>query len=165
MSQTVLLDSGPLSMVTHPKSSGKVMQFKNWFQQLVAGGVTVIVPEITDYEVRRELLRARKTKSIQRLDILITKTEYLAITTEAMRQAAQYWANARQQGRQTADNKALDIDMILAAQATTLNRTNVVIATTNVRHLSLFTQAMLWSDIGPEIPNSSNGDLQNGSEK
>lgn len=165
MSQTVLLDSGPLSMITHPKSSGKSMQFKNWFQQLVASGVTVIVPEITDYEVRRELLRARKIRSIQRLDALITKTEYLAITTEAMRQAAKYWANARQQGQQTADNKALDVDMILAAQATTLNLTNVVIATTNVKHLAPFTQAMLWSDISSEIPNSSNGDLQNDSER
>ena len=125
------------------------MQFKNWFQQLVASGATVIVPEIADYEVRRELLRARKTRSIQRLDALITKTEYLEITTEAMRQAAKYWADARQQGRPTADDKALDVDMILAAQAATLNRTNVIIATTNVKHLSPFTQAMLWSDIGP----------------
>lgn len=165
MIQTVLLDSGPLSMVTHPTSSGKAMQFKNWFQLLVASGVTVMVPEITDYEVRRELLRARKIRSIQRLDALITKTEYLAITTRAMRQAAKYWANARQQGQQTADDKALDVDMILAAQAATLNRTNVIIATTNVKHLSLFTQAMLWSDIGPEIPNSSNEDLQNDSER
>ena len=141
------------------------MQFKNWFQQLVASGVTVIVPEITDYEVRRELLRAGKISSIQRLDALITKTEYLAITTEAMRQAAKYWAVARQQGRQTAADPALDADVILAAQATTLNRTNVVIATTNVTHLSYFTQAMLWSDIDAEIPNSSKEDLENDSEK
>ena len=107
-----------------------------------------MVPEIADYEIRRELLRARKTAGIRRLDNLISQTDYLAITTTAMRQAAEYWAEARQQGRATADNKALDGDVILAAQAATLDRANVVIATTNVKHLSRFTQAMLWSDIG-----------------
>lgn len=165
MSQTVLLDSGPLSMVTNPSGSEQARQFGNWFQQVVASGATVIVPEIADYEVRRELLRARKIKGIRRLDALITKTEYLAITTEVMRQAAKYWADARQRGQPTADDKALDGDVILAAQAATLNQTDVIIATTNVNHLSRFTQAMLWSDMSPEISSNSNGDLQNESEK
>ena len=144
---TILLDSGPLGMVTNPKATGQAAKCGQWFQQVVASGATVIVPEIADYEIRRELLRASKIKGIQRLNALIAKTEYLAITTKAMRQAAQYWAYARQQGQQTADNKALDADVILAAQAATLNRTNVVIATTNVKHLSRFTQATLWSTI------------------
>ena len=107
-----------------------------------------MVPEIADYEIRRELLRASKTEGIRRLDDFISQTDYLAITTTAMRQAAEYWVEARQQGRATADDKALDGDVILAAQAATLDRANVVIATTNVKHLSRFTQAMLWFDIG-----------------
>ena len=165
MSQIVLLDSGPLGLVTNPSGSKEALQCGSWFQQMVASGAIVIVPEIADYEIRRELLRARKTQGIQRLNAFIAKTEYLAITTNAMRQAAKYWADARQQGRPTADDKALDGDVILAAQAATLNQTDVIIATTNVKHLSLFTEAMLWSDISPEIPSSSNGDLQNESEK
>ena len=108
----------------------------------------VMVPEIADYEVRRELLRARWTAGIARLDALITQVEYLAITTSAMRQAATFWAEARQQGRPTAADPALDGDVILAAQAATLGRVDVIVATTNARHLSRFVPAELWSDIG-----------------
>ena len=107
----------------------------------------VMVPEIADYEVRRELLRAGKIRGIERLDELIAQVNYLPITTNAMRQAATYWANARQQGQPTAADPALDGDVILAAQAATLNWTDVVVATTNVRHLSRFVQAEIWSDI------------------
>jgi hypothetical protein len=39
-------------------------------QTLVSSGARVIVPEISDYEVRRELLRAQKGKGIERLDAL-----------------------------------------------------------------------------------------------
>jgi hypothetical protein len=38
--------------------------------------------------------------------------------------------------------------MILAAQAVTLNEPGVVVATTNIRHLSRFVAADLWSNIG-----------------
>jgi predicted nucleic acid-binding protein len=97
--------------------------------------------------VRRELLRAKKNQGIERLDALTNRLEYLPITTAAMFQAAQFWAQARQQGQPTADNQALDGDVILAAQAVVLNIQNVVIATTNVGHLSRFTDAKLWQEI------------------
>jgi predicted nucleic acid-binding protein len=105
------------------------------------------VPEIADYEVRRELLRANKTRGLARLDALTSLLEYLPLTTAAMRQAAVFWAQAWQQGRPTADDKALDGDVILAAQAMTFGATDVVIATTNVGHLSRFAPAALWPDI------------------
>jgi hypothetical protein len=73
----------------------------------------------------------------------------MPITTEAMLQAAAYWAEARRQGRPTADGHALDGDVILAAQARTLAREGheVVVATTNVAHLSRFVDARLWEEI------------------
>jgi predicted nucleic acid-binding protein len=107
----------------------------------------VIVPEIADYEVRRELLRAKKERGLARLDALTSRLEYLPITTAAIRQAAVFWAQARQQGHPTADDKALDGDVILAAQALTLGAAEVVIATTNVGHLSRFAPAALWPDL------------------
>ena len=53
-------------------------------------------------------------------------------------------------GRQSADDASLDADMILAAQAGALVRDGdeTVIATTNIRHLVLFSSARIWRDIG-----------------
>lgn len=55
----------------------------------------------------------------------------------------------RQTGKATADPKSLDGDVILAAQAkiAELNENQVIIATTNVKHLSLFVDAREWNDI------------------
>ncbi|KXS89886.1 nuclease [Microcystis aeruginosa NIES-88] len=109
--------------------------------------IRVILPEIADYEVRRELLRANKIKGIKRLDELANLIEYLPITTDAMRKAALFSAQARQQGQPTAGDKTIDGDMILIAQAVTLSVTNLIIATTNVGHLSKFVRADLWQNI------------------
>lgn len=147
MTQVVLLDSGPLGLVTNPKRSPQSVACAQWLQSLVTIGTRVILPEIADYEVRRELLRANKEHGLARLDALARLLEYLPITTVAMRQAASYWAQARQQGQPTAGDKTLDGDMILAAQATTLEVSDVIIATTNVGHLSRFAPAALWQDI------------------
>ncbi len=64
-----------------------------------------------------------------------------------MRQAALFWAQARQQGQPTAGDKTIDGDVILVGQAATLDVMDVVIATTNGGHLSRFTQADLWQNI------------------
>jgi hypothetical protein len=109
----------------------------------------VLVPEIADYEIRRELLRAGKDKGVARLDALARLLEYLPITTAAMHQAAAFWAEARQQGQPTAGDKTIDADMILVAQAVSLGESDVVIATTNVGHLSRFAPADLWPNIIP----------------
>jgi hypothetical protein len=147
VSRTDLLDAGPLGLVTNPRRSAKSTGCAKWLQRLVIGGARVLLPEIADYEVRRELLRANKIKGIQKLDDLTRLLVYLPITTAAMRQAAMFWAQARQLGRPTAADKAIDGDMILAAQATTLGAREVVIATTNVGHLGRFAPAELWQNI------------------
>lgn len=111
----------------------------------------MIIPEIADYELRRELLRANKTKGIARLDELVRFLEYLPITTAAMRQAAKFWAQARQQGQPTASDKTIDGDMILAAQAITLGVPNLVVATTNIGHLARFVAVELWQNITTKL--------------
>ncbi len=115
----------------------------------MADGEVVVVSEIADYEIRRELLRANKPTSIQKLDALKSVCYYAPITTEAMRKAAEFWAQARNRGKPTADHKALDGDVILAAQATLLTDLGdkILIATSNVSHLSLFVEAREWQDI------------------
>jgi predicted nucleic acid-binding protein len=134
-------------MVSHPEVSSHTDTCWAWLQQILAKGARVLIPEIADYEVRRELLRANKTRGLARLNALAHTLEYLPLTTAAMRQAAFFWSEARQQGRPAADDKALDGDVILAAQAVTLGVPDFMIATTNVKHLSRFAHAALWSDI------------------
>jgi hypothetical protein len=147
VSQTILLDAGPLGLVTNPKRSTQSTDCAKWLQKLVDQGHRVIVPEIADYEVRRELLRASKIQGITRLGELINLLEYLPLNTATMRQAAVFWALARQQGQPTAGDKTIDADMILVAQVVTLDTPNVVIATTNIGHLSRFVAADLWQNI------------------
>lgn len=148
MSQVIVLDTGPIGLITNPKLSTQGIACNQWLQSHITSDSRIILPEIADYEVRRELLRANKIKGISRLDNLAKITEYFPITTAAMRQAANLWAEARQQGRPTAGDKTIDGDMILIAQAMTLAAPNVVIATTNVGHLSSFIAADLWQNIG-----------------
>jgi hypothetical protein len=150
MSLIVLLDAGPLGMITNPKSSPENEACKNWLANLAYSGVEIAIPEIADYEVRRELLRAGKERGLRRLDALRGIFRYAPITTPVMHQAAEFWAAARKIGRQSADDASLDADMILAAQAGALVRAGdeTVIATTNVRHLTLFASARVWREIG-----------------
>jgi predicted nucleic acid-binding protein len=147
VSRVVLLDAGPIGLLTNPKRSPENDACTRWLQTLANANVRIIVPEIADYEVRRELLRANKTKGLRRLDELIDLVEYLPLTTPAMRQAAECWAQARQQGQPTAGDNTIDADMILVAQAMVLNISDAVIATTNVGHLSRFFPAAIWQDI------------------
>jgi predicted nucleic acid-binding protein len=149
MTQVVVLDSAPLGLLAAPPGRHEAQTCARWLAGLIAAGVRAVLPEIADYELRRELLRARKTASVRRLDALAQATDYLPITTAAMRRAAELWAQARQKGQPTAADNTIDVDMILAAQALTLGEKNVMVATTNVGHLSRFVAAKRWQDISP----------------
>jgi predicted nucleic acid-binding protein len=119
-----------------------------WLGQLLANGRRVLVSAIAEYEVRRELLRVRATNSIQALDALVQRLEYLAVSPDALLWAAEFWAQARQSGFPTAPDPALDADVIIAAQAATLGGP-VIVATGNVGHISRFVPADLWQNIKP----------------
>ena len=132
----VVLDTGPLGLVSNPKATPDNEACRQWLETLVAQGRRVLVPEIADYEVRRELLRSSKKAGIARLNRIQAALEYVPITTEAMLLAADLWAQMRQQEQPTADIHALDGDVILAAQALTLGlpASEIVIVTVNVGH-------------------------------
>jgi predicted nucleic acid-binding protein len=147
VSPAILLDSGPLGQISHPKPSQTNADCFDWFEGLFLAGRRIVVPEIADYEIRRELLRASKSNGLAALDRLIGAVEYLPITTIAMRQAAVFWAQARKLGYSTAGDKTIDADVILAAQAATFGHADVIIATTNIKHLSRYVPADLWHNI------------------
>ncbi|MBE9093880.1 nucleic acid-binding protein [Tychonema sp. LEGE 07203] len=146
MSRIIILDSGPLGMVTNPQAKPPYLECQLWLDSLLQNGEMVILPEIADYEVRRELIRAGKERGIRKLDLFKNVLTYRPLTSEVMLLAAQLWADARKRGKPTAHPYALDGDVILAAQAIleASEGNEVVIATTNVGHLSQFVDAREW---------------------
>ena len=150
--RAVFLDSTPLGLVTQrPGKSADVDACLAWLAGLDAAGVAVYVPEVADYEIRRELLRVGATAGLRRLDRLKATARYLPISTPAMQMAAQLWAQARSRGIVTADPHALDGDVILCAQALTLALPSGswVIPSSNIAHLSHYAPADLWQNIAP----------------
>jgi predicted nucleic acid-binding protein len=153
VSLVLLLDSGPLGLLTHPQRSSEVLAISDWLARCLLSRHRVVVPAIVYYELKRELLRAGKEVGLSRLDAFIAAMpgRYLTLTDEALNLAATLWATARREGQPTADPKALDVDVILAAQALSSGwqRSEVMVATSNPAHLARFVPAKLWKDIVP----------------
>jgi predicted nucleic acid-binding protein len=152
VSDVLFLDSGPLGLITQPQRSHEVIAITDWLKDCLLAGARVLVPAIVYYEIKRELLRANKVVGIGRLDTFVNATpgRYVPLTDDALRFAAELWAQARRGGRPTADATALDIDVLLAAQALQMRGTPII-ATTNQKHLSQFTSARHWTDISPNV--------------
>lgn len=138
-----MLDSGPLGRLTHADYS-RNREHRAWLASLLDRSITVFLPEIADYEVRRNLIVENLTGSLANLDALPSLVTYVPITTADMRQAATLWAKSRKTGRSVGDPKELNADVILAAQAI---RLGAVIATDNIGHLGQFAEARLWTAI------------------
>jgi hypothetical protein len=62
-------------MLVHPTETGEPRECNAWLKQLDVRGFVVYVPEIADYELRRELLRMKGAASIKRLDELKTRLD------------------------------------------------------------------------------------------
>jgi len=153
VSRFLFLDSGPLGLLTHPQRSADVIAVAEWLSRCLLSGSQVIVPAIVYYELKRELLRAKKSFGLARLDTFVTATpgRYIPLSDEALRLAADLWARARQDGQPSGDPKALDIDVIIAAQALSFGAApdEVTVATTNPRHFLQFVNAKNWQEIVP----------------
>jgi len=146
----VVLDASPVGLLTNPRQPPPAIACSQWVRQIISRGVRVCLPEMIDYEVRRELILHGSTNGLTRLDRLHALVEYLSISTPLMRRAALLWAEARRRGQPTADRAALDADVILAAQALLLGEARgdeVVVATNNARHLAQFVEARRWQEI------------------
>lgn len=141
----IALDSGPLNLLCHPNEQwSEVRDIRAWLRAHLDAGVVVLLPEIADYELRRDLLRQGRAESVQRLDALASDLVYLPLDTATMRRAAEFWAIARQEGYPATADPALDADVILAAQAAAVGAT---VASENVRHLARFVPAAPWRQI------------------
>ena len=75
MSCLVVLDAGPLGLLTSPPGVQSKACSK-WAADLLSVGNRIVVPEIADYEVRRELLRIGSKNGIINLNQLGVQLEY-----------------------------------------------------------------------------------------
>jgi len=155
MSLRIFLDAGPLGTITNPKRSSQTIQMLRWAAKHIEIGNRIMVPAVADYEVRRELIRLGRISGIKSLDTWnrVAEDRYVSLTDNALKRAAHLWAQVRNQGIVTADPKELDSDAVIASQVLEyqvefrLSKDEIVVATTNVGHLSRFVPALLWSDI------------------
>lgn len=151
MARVIVLDAGPLGLASQRAGKPDADRCRAWVRALDAAGARVVVSEVADYEVRRELIRCGATAGVGRLDRLVAVLGYDPISTPVMRRAAEFWAAVRNAGVPTAPPQALDADCILAAQALLLGGPgdSVTVATTNARHLARFpgVDARQWDTI------------------
>lgn len=151
----IVLDTGPLGGLTSPVDSRLSNEYKAWYVSLEDVGCYFYVPQIADYEVRRNLHLEGMNTSIIMLDEFIhaEADRYLRLTAEEIDLASQFWGQLRNAARGGSDEKALDGDVLIAAQARALEEsdpfTRVVVATGNVKHFRDIAFAELWSDIRP----------------
>lgn len=125
MAIPLLLDSNVLTRVVRPLVAENQPVASAVARLLENPGFQVLVPEIIDYELRRKLLhlkglrhqaRVWAQEALTALDRLAA-VGYVPLTTDAMRLAANLWAQTRSTGRPRGPEDRLDVDVILAAQA------------------------------------------------
>lgn len=147
----LVLDTGVLGKLCHPKAP-KNRDAAFWLAGLLereGQDYQVFIPEIADYELRRKLLHLIKKGqaskvSLQRLNELGDKLNYVPLSTAVFRRAAELWAEARAAGLPTAPPGSLDGDVLLAAQAEPVGGT---VVTENMKHLSRFVSVRDWRQI------------------
>ncbi len=141
MIESVILDSGPLGKLAHPNPSD---QTQLRLAALKRAYKHVIIVEIVDYELRRNFLLHGFTQSIAALDQLTLALPYMPLNTQSLRLAASMWADVRRRGRPMAGDRAIDLDVILAAQA---KLANAAVATSNATHIRQLAVVVDWDAI------------------
>jgi hypothetical protein len=82
----IVLDAGPLGLLSNPTTSRPVEGAWAWASARLDDGCRFVVPEIADYEVRRELIRAGKDLGVERLDLLAHALGRAPVLTGAARE-------------------------------------------------------------------------------
>lgn len=148
----VFLDTGILGLICSPKNDGEAGECKDWLYKLLAKTIYVVTSDLCDYEVRRGMLLAARKKpklsGLENLETLQQIIDFLPVTKPAIKRAAELWADSCAEGKLTAAPETFDADIVIAAQYQLLKEEYpgryLVIATTNVKHLSQFAEAREW---------------------
>ena len=150
----ILIDSGLLGLCCNPNATETSAQFMRWFDKCLIR-TNVVSSQICDYEVKRGLLLAQKQNlrsgGLAILADLHGVMDFLPVSETILNVAAELWSSVRLQGQPTASENSLDADVIIGATYQDLVANNlgqeVVIATTNVRHISRYAVAVEWQDL------------------
>jgi predicted nucleic acid-binding protein len=84
----LLLNTAVLGEVCHPR---KYVEVRAWLARAVAHH-DVLISEVADYELRRELLRIGSHRSLDRLDELTRELTYVPMATSTWRAAAKLFS-------------------------------------------------------------------------
>jgi predicted nucleic acid-binding protein len=134
----LLLDTSVLGRICHPR---KHLDVRAWFLHALVDH-EMLLPEVADYELRRELLRLDSKRSIHRLDELTREIQYVPMTTATWRSAAKLWAEQRRAGRPTGDG--LDADLLIATQA---REEAAAVVTLNEKHFVGLVDVYSWTSV------------------
>ena len=150
----VFLDAQVLGLLTHPRAGDEPRACRARAKKMIAAGVRLFIPEIADYELRRELVRRNRQGVLRQLDLLRASLDFAPITSPAIVVASNLWAECRARGRPPTSDIALDADVILAAQALQAAGPDrsVVVASANVKHLGQFLDTRPWDRISLSNP-------------
>src|SRR5262245_6605746 len=117
MNQVILLDAGPLGIVTKRRGVPEAEACRAWVARCLRQGTRIFVPAIAYYEVCRELQRMRNATGLARVEAFCNAVpgRYLPLsdTATALRLGCRLWAQARHAGTPTAAPRELDCDVPL----------------------------------------------------
>ena len=101
MSRVILLDAGPLGIVTKRLGVPDAEACRAWVARCLRHGARIFVPAIAYYEVCRELERMRNTTGLARVAAFCSAVpgRYLPLSDTALRLGCRLWAQARNAGR------------------------------------------------------------------
>jgi len=98
MKRYVLFDSGPLGLAVCRTGTTGLSALETRLTELEKAGVTILIPAVIDYELRRELVRVGATTKLRKLNGLQIRFSILPITPAAWLRAAEFWALTRRMG-------------------------------------------------------------------
>ncbi len=137
--KVIVLDSTPLAELCRKKPKQEVIDLLKFIDD---SDFIIKIAEITEYEVRRELLRTKKDKACRRLGRYHLTERTIPINREALILASEIWAELRNSGKSTASNQRIDCDTIMIAQSLSLKKyfDEIIVLTSDPEDISRFCQ-------------------------
>ena len=154
----VFLDTNTLNFLCNPNKLSEAIACEKWFYTYYSRGVTFTTSDICDYEIRRGLvassIRSRKeSEGLSLLNNLRTDgyINFLTVTKEVLDIASELWARSSVNSKSNKDVKNIDVDIIISAHYQLLSDNQpgqrVIVATINIKDLSIYCEAANWQDI------------------